>query len=92
MAISSASVSVTTTATLLSGADSDNVAGQSVFVTVPAAGQTVFLGGPGVTAANGYPVATGTSFPWQLELGNGEALYGIVAATTQAVSVLRSGV
>lgn len=92
MAITSASVTVTTTATLLSGADTDTVAGQTVFITVPAAGQTVFVGPSGVTTATGYPVATGTSFPWPLELGGGEALFGIVAATTQAVSVLRTGV
>lgn len=92
MAVTGAAVTVAVTATLLSGADGDAIQGQSVMVTVPAAGQTVFLGGSGVTTATGYPVATGTSLPWPVALSVGEALYGIVAGTTQVVNVLRTGV
>lgn len=88
--IESASVTVATTATALNvaeGSASDRV---SVLVAVPTGGATVFVGGSGVTTANGYPITAGTSIA--LDLNSGEVAYGIVAASTQAVAVLRSGV
>ncbi|MFF0183551.1 hypothetical protein [Streptomyces sp. NPDC005244] len=91
MAVVGAAVSVATTATLLSGADGDNVAGQSIYVT-NAGANPIFLGGSGVTTATGYPVAAGASLPWAVALGVGEALYGIVAAATESAKVLRTGV
>lgn len=57
-------------------------------ISVPSTGQTVFVGGAGVDAVNGFPVLAGTSIEAQLV---NEAIYGIVAASTQPVNVLRSG-
>lgn len=91
MTVAAASVTVTTMATLLSSETDETFPGsQSVLVLVPAGGATVYLGGEGVTTAAGFPLAAGESFT--ADLGSGDVLYGIVAASTQAVSVLRSGV
>ncbi|MEU6674762.1 hypothetical protein [Streptomyces sp. NPDC046925] len=93
MAVSSAAVTVATSATLLSAADTDSVAGQSIYVTNGDAA-AVFLGPSGVTTANGYSLAAGASLPWRVDLGIGEALYAVSAAGTSAgaVKVLRTGV
>lgn len=90
MAVSSAPVTVTTTATLLSAAETDGDARLSLLLKVPTGGATVFLGGSGVTTATGFPAAAGE--PYAFDLAPGDALYGIVAASTQAVNVLRTGV
>ena len=90
MAITSASVTVTTTATLLSGADTDTVAGQSIYLSN--AGPTAVVVGPaGVTATTGFTIASGVNFG-PIQLGSGEALYGIVGTGTQAIGVRRTGV
>lgn len=82
----SKAITVGTTATLLADGNEDRP--QEVIVFVAAAGQSVFLGGPDVTTGNGVPIATGTNSP---ALKSDGPLYGIVAATTQAVHVLRQG-
>lgn len=91
MAVVGAVVAAATTATLLSGADTDNISGQSIYVT-NAGAQPIFLGGSGVTTATGYSLAAGASLPWPIVLGVGEALYGIVSAATENAKVLRTGV
>lgn len=93
MAVQGAQITVATSATLLSGADGDNIAGQSVYVTNGDAA-AIFLGASGVTTATGYSLAAGASLPWPVRLGVGEALYAISAAGTSAgaVRVLRTGV
>ena len=53
---------------------------------VPAAGQTVFIGGAGVTAITGFPVAPGEAMP--MGITQGVDVYGIVAAGTQDVNLL----
>ncbi|MFJ4828398.1 hypothetical protein ACIP79_00430 [Streptomyces sp. NPDC088747] len=80
-----------TSATLLTAADTDSVSGQSIYVT-NAGSNPIFLGGSGVTTGTGYSLAAGASLPWPLVLGIGEALYGIVAASTENAKVLRTGV
>lgn len=91
MAVIAASVTVATTATELSGSDSGgSTSGQTVLVKVPAGGATVYVGGSGVTTADGFPIAAGES--QKFDLAGGEQIYGIVAATTQAVNVIRTGV
>lgn len=84
MAVTAAPVTVATTATAL------NVQGgaQRLKLSNPA-GQTVFLGPVGVTTATGYPLLASTVLP--VDLAPGEVLYGIVAATTAIVSVLKTG-
>ena len=90
MALTHAQVSVGTTATLLSatGAGRD---GQTVLVQNPTTGQSVYIGGTGVTTADyGFLLLAGTAFA--IELQDGEGIYGVVASSTQAVGVIRQGV
>jgi hypothetical protein len=90
MAISHGIVSVTTAATLLSSASAGRD-GQTVLVQNPVGGADVKLGGAGVTTNSyGYILGGGTAFA--IDLQAGEGLYGIVASSTQSVSVLRQGV
>jgi hypothetical protein len=90
MALTHAQVSVGTTATLLSatGAGRD---GQTVLVQNPTNGQSVYIGGTGVTTASyGFLLLAGTAFA--IELQDGEGIYGVVASSTQTVAVIRQGV
>ena len=90
MALSHGVVSVGTTATLLSAAVAGRD-GQTVVVQNPTGGSDVKLGGAGVTTASyGYILTAGVDFT--IKLQDGESLYGIVASSTQSVSVLRQGV
>lgn len=91
MPLSTSSVTVGVTATQLSVADRAGTAnGQSVLVKVPAGGQTVYIGGADVMTTSGYPLAAGESL--SLDVEGDDVVFGIVAATTQAVNVLRIGV
>lgn len=97
-------VTVHDTPTLLNnfGQDDGNP-GVSMLVYIPLAGQTVFVGGPAVTVAGGYPYFAGTEHPVDIDDSAlltvdrrnmpGEALYGIVApGTTQVINVLPEGI
>ena len=94
MAVKSAQVSVATTATVLSGTDPGDANaspdGQSVIVSVPVGGVSVYFGGADVTSSNGYLVLAGEKVP--ADLAGKEILYGCVASGTQTVYVLRTGV
>jgi hypothetical protein len=98
MAIKATVVTVAATATALTYAENDWTPGASYLISVPAAGQTVFVGGPDVTAATGYPYFAGTEHPVALDAPGPvsgparEVLYGIVASATQAVNVLAQGI
>ena len=88
MAVVSASVSVTTSATLLSGdGGADGLTGQSLQFTPPSA---IYVGPAGVTTANGYLLTAGVEYFY--DLGQGDALYGVCASGTVVVPVLRTGV
>lgn len=89
MAVTSAQVSVGTTATELSAADTDTRLGQTLIVKNASAATAVFLGGSGVTTSTGLSLAAAATVT--VELGQGEELYGIVAAATETVHVLRTG-
>lgn len=89
MAITNASITVTTSPTLLSNGDTDTVAGQCIYVTNTGA-NPIILGNATVTATTGYRVAAGAS-AGPFKLGNGESLYGIVAAATETMGVMRMG-
>ena len=82
MAIDSVAVSVTTSATLLVTADADGMT-----ATVSPVGGSVYLGGSGVTTANGLPISAGVALSKDLRAG--EKLYAIAAAGTVDVRVLR---
>ncbi len=86
MAVVSASVSVTTSATLLSSGYADEVS-QSLQFTPPSA---IYVGPAGVTTANGYLLTAGVEYFY--DLGQGDALYGVAASGTVVVPVLRTGV
>lgn len=89
MAVQGAQVSVGTTETELTGAQTDATAGQSLVVANRGAAD-VFLGGTGVATSTGYKLAVNDIV--RIDLGQGEKLSGIVAAATQSVHVLRAGV
>lgn len=89
MAVTSAQVSVTTAATLLSAVETDSIAGESLSLNNTGAG-VVYLGPSGVTTANGFPLAAGAlQF---VDLQPGDNLYAIVATGTVVLAVLRTGV
>lgn len=90
MAITTGQVSVGTTATALSTAESDDRSGSSICVSNPSGGSTVYLGPAGVTTGNGFALDAGASMAFDLQPG--ELIYGIVASGTVTVSVLRTGV
>lgn len=93
-------VLVTNTPTLLTIPQADGVAGSSLAVQVPAGGATVFVGGPTVTAATGWPLAPGVPFFADIDerLGGAtfgdprEDLYGVVATGSQLVNELLRGI
>ena len=92
MAIAHAIVSVGSTATLLTvaalGGGKD---GSTIFVQNPTGGQAVYLGGAGVTTSSyGYILAINSNI--RIDLNQDEALYAVVASSTQSVAVLRQGV
>jgi hypothetical protein len=92
MVINHAIVSVGTTATLLTvAASGGGKDGSTILVQNPTGGVSVYLGGAGVTSsAYGYILAAGSNI--SIELNQDEALYGVVASSTQSVAVLRQGV
>lgn len=90
MALVHGVVTVGTTATLLSAVEAGRD-GQTVLVQNPTGGANVFLGGAGVTTTSfGFLITAGSAFAIDLQIG--ESLFGVVAASTQSVSVLRQGV
>lgn len=90
MAVQSTKITVTTTPTPLTTETTDSVAGYSVTFLVPAGGQTVYVGGSGVTAAQGFPITAGTAMAFEMDTP--EVAYAVVATGTQAVNCLWRGV
>lgn len=88
--IANARVTVGTTPTLLTTTETDTMAGSRLLVRNSSATASVFLGGSGVTTANGYEVPSGASV--SLVLDSGDALYAVVGVGTIDVHVLRIGV
>jgi hypothetical protein len=88
MAIKTQVVTVTTSATKLNLPDDTNM-GLSVALYNSGAA-TVYVGGSAVTTANGFPLAAAGTL--SIDLAAGEELYGIVASSTNTVSVLCQGV
>jgi len=92
MSIAHAIVSVGTSATLLTVATAGGGKdGSTILIQNPAGGQAVFIGGAGVTSSSyGYKLAIDSDM--SIELNQDEAVYGVVASSTQSVAVLRQGV
>lgn len=93
MAVSASAVTVGTTATHLTPwtPPAGLVTNPSQSFAVRNNGSaTVYLGGQGVTVAQGYPLAAGAELGMDLENNHGE-LYGIVATGTVEVRVIGTG-
>lgn len=90
MAVTSAQVTVGTSATALSAAETDSRSGEQLRLLNSDATNAVFIGPAGVTTATGYKLLAGATIG-AIELDAGETLYGVVAAGTVVVHVLRLG-
>jgi hypothetical protein len=77
-------VTVGTTATLLSAANPNR---KFLSLTNTDASVSVFIGGSGVTTANGHGIPANTTLTFQGAITTA-AVYGIVAASTEVVTVL----
>lgn len=92
MAVRSSIVTVTGTPTLLSvGADQDSNPGYRDIAIQNISTSTVYLGGPEVAAAIGFPIKAGVS----LTLNNvmpDSLLYAVVDAEAAEVAVLQVGI
>lgn len=62
---------------------------RSVLVKVPTGGSTVYVGGPGVTSAAGFPVEARETYSADV-VGADNDVWGLVASGTQAVNINRS--
>lgn len=96
MAIKANRVTVTTTATELTGTDDETSyegilgVASTILIKVPSGGTEVFVGGPDVTSATGFSVAAGEVLP--LDLRKSDRLYAITASGSSTVHVLRGDV
>lgn len=86
MAVVAAQVTVGTTPVLLS--QDDDRGGSSLLLQAPAAA-TLYVGGPTVTAASGFPVPAGTSL--SVDLPDYNQLFGVLATGSSPVAVMRVG-
>lgn len=89
MAVTSAQVTVTTSAVALSAAETDNRGGESVLVKNTDATNPVYLGASGVTTGTGYKLAAGEAVSFDLDMG--EALYAVSGGSV-VVGVVRTGI
>lgn len=91
MALKTAAVSVSSTATRLdTNIDADTETGQNVSL-YNAGAVTVYIGGPNVATTTGIPLVAG-AYADLPNLRPGSTLYGIVASGTCEVRVLQDGV
>lgn len=83
-------VSVGTTPTLLRDSSMAGIeSSRFILVAVPAdATATIYIGGPGVTAASGIPLVAGESWSSGGPVSDLTDVYGIVASGTVSVRVL----
>lgn len=87
MAVTASAITVGTTATLLSGTD----LGHRLSFAIRNTGTvTIYLGGPNVTTASGYPLDAGQSLGLDLrdQSGSAEEVYGIVSSGSSTARVL----
>jgi len=98
MSLRASVVTVGVSATILHEPEPDAIPGATLAVKVPPGGATVYLGGPDVTTATGWPVAAGESLFLDLNTGDSplpveteDIVYAVTALNTQDVNVLISG-
>lgn len=92
MAIKTAAVTVTTTATAVTAADSDDLRGQG-FAFNNTGSAVVYVGGSDVTASGatqGWPIAAGGTFAFD-SASSGDVPYLVTASGTSTVVVFRTG-
>lgn len=80
-------VTVASTPTLIASGGA-RISPDVVRIKVPTGGATVYVGAANVSTATGYPVAATETFEWSMA---GEAIYGVVASSTQAVNIVEQG-
>lgn len=89
-------VQVGTNPTLLAPGAVDALPGSSVVMSNPTGNPTVFVGGPTVTVAAGFPITAGDVVTVDRVVGTSSTaqheLYAIVATGTANVNVLVNGV
>lgn len=85
MAISSSSVTVTTSATLLFQADADGTE-IVIYNNDHGGGHTTYVGGSDVTHLIGLPVAAGSSLSFRLRAN--EAVYGIAETGSHETRIM----
>lgn len=90
MAVKSRAVTVATTATQLDST-TDGYRSSPSLALYNSSAVTVYIGGSDVTTANGLPIPASSWSPG-FGLGEGEGIYGVVAADTAAVRVIETGV
>jgi hypothetical protein len=87
MPIISSRVSVTASATVLSDPVRGSLGDPIGCVVKNTGGSSIYLGGSGVTSAAGLELAPGETL--NVELMGGDVLYGVTAAGTVIVSVMK---
>lgn len=93
MAFKSRAVTVTDTATRLDSDEANTRYAGSAFGGKNVGANTVYIGGPDVTDADGVPVDAGEWLPGVGDINQGDKLYAICAAgLTSEVRVLEAGV
>lgn len=88
MALNARRVTIAVTATRIDAADTSNATPRQLRIA-NAGAAAVILGPATVTATSGYSLAAGANIT--VELDSTETLYGIVAAATEVVHVLETG-
>jgi hypothetical protein len=88
--MNSQTVSVGTTSTLIVAPQGSASDPELIWLRVITAAKEVFIGGDPITVADGLMIKLedGVLGPW--ELRDGQSIYGIVAATTADVRVMRT--
>jgi len=86
MALKDDKYTLSTTAELIASGGS---ASNRKTIMIRDASDTVYIGGPTVTAANGFPIYVDEIF--SIELGSQDDLYAIAGSGTPTINVLVSG-
>lgn len=91
MAVGSAQISVlTTAATALTVAETDDRAGSSICVQNTDTTNPIYVGPSNVTSTTGFLIAAGVII--SMDIGQGETLYARATGGTVVAHVLREGV
>lgn len=90
MAVKADVVSVGTSPTQLTVYSNPDLGGSTGSTVSVHPASAIFIGGPDVSTASGYPVAGGVDLAVDLDMG--ERLYAVAASGFVSVNVLRTGI